>query len=318
MGRGARKPAGFRDVDGILLLHKPIGISSNKALQTVRHLFRANKAGHTGSLDPLATGMLPICFGEATKFSAYLLDASKTYRVICHLGRTTSTGDAEGEITSECKVSVSGTDIAAVLDQFTGKIKQIPPMYSALKHNGQPLYRLARAGKTVARTARLVEIYQLNLVSFDGVQLEINVHCSKGTYIRTLAEDIGAALGCGAFVSLLERTAVHPFWRQPAYPLNHLTALAEQGLDMIDQYLLPVNSALSDLPEQIIGAEAASLLNNGVAVRVSSVPHTGLVSLISENGQFIGVGKALANGVIAPKRLMNTVKTTDALLTFKA
>ena len=194
MSRGARKPAGFRDVDGILLLNKPLGISSNNALQTARSLFQANKGGHTGSLDPLASGMLPICFGEAAKFSSYLLDASKSYRAICHLGQTTSTGDAEGEITSESPVNVSESDIAAVLESLTGSIEQIPPMYSALKHQGQPLYRLARKGKEVTRAARPIEIYKLTQTSFNGIQLEIDVHCSKGTYIRTLAEDIGLGL----------------------------------------------------------------------------------------------------------------------------
>ncbi len=312
MGRGARKPAGFRDVDGILLLNKPLGISSNKALQMARYLFQANKGGHTGSLDPLASGMLPICFGEAAKFSSYLLDARKSYRAICHLGQTTSTGDAEGEITSESAVNVSEADIAAVLESFTGSIEQIPPMYSALKHQGQPLYRLARKGKEVARAARPIDIHKLSQISFDGIQLEIDVHCSKGTYIRTLAEDIGAALGCGAFVSLLERKAVHPYWQQPIYTLDYLTELAEQGLDVMDQCLLPVNSALSDLRELIIDAAAVDLLKNGVAVEVgfnsSKAGHSSILSLVAESGDFIGVGKTLPNGLIAPKRLMNTAR----------
>jgi tRNA pseudouridine55 synthase len=312
MGRGARKPAGFRDVDGILLLDKPLGISSNKALQMARLLFQANKGGHTGSLDPLATGMLPICFGEAAKFSSYLLDASKSYRAICHLGQTTSTGDAEGEITSESPVNVSEADIAAVLKALTGPIEQIPPMYSALKHQGQPLYRLARKGKEVERAARQIEIHKLNQISFDGIQLEIDVHCSKGTYIRTLAEDIGAALGCGAFVSLLERKAVHPYWQQPTYTLDYLTELAEQGLNVMDKYLLPVNSALSDLQELTIDAAAVDLLKNGVAVEVgfnsNRAGHSSIMSLVAESGEFIGVGKTLPNGLIAPKRLMNTAR----------
>jgi tRNA pseudouridine55 synthase len=308
MGRGARKPVGFRDVDGILLLNKPLGISSNKALQTARFLFQANKGGHTGSLDPLASGMLPICFGEAAKFSSYLLDASKSYRAICHLGKTTSTGDAEGEIRSESPVNVNESDIAAVLESLTGSIEQIPPMYSALKHQGQPLYRLARKGKEVTRAARPIDIYKLTQTSFDGIQLEIDVHCSKGTYIRTLAEDIGTALGCGAFVSLLERKAVHPYWQQPSYTLDYLTKLSEQGLDVMDQCLLPVNSALSDLQELIIDAAAVDLLKNGVAVKVNNAGHNDLLSLVAENGEFIGIGKALPNGLIAPKRLMNTAR----------
>ena len=308
MGRSASKPVGFRDVDGILLLNKPLGISSNKALQTARHLFQANKGGHTGSLDPLASGMLPICFGEAAKFSSYLLDASKSYRAICHLGRTTSTGDAEGEITSESPVNVSEGDIAIVLQSLTGPIQQIPPMYSALKHQGQPLYRLARKGQAVERAARSIQIHKLNQISFDGVQLEIDVYCSKGTYIRTLAEDIGSALGCGAFVSLLERKAVHPYWQQPSYTLDHLTELAEQGFDVLDQCLLPVNSALSDLQELTISSAAVDLLKNGVAVEVNNVEHSSILSLVSENGEFIGIGKTLPNGLIAPKRLMNTAR----------
>ena len=308
MGRGSSKPAGFRDVDGILLLNKPLGITSNKALQMARHLFKANKGGHTGSLDPLASGMLPICFGEAAKFSSYLLDASKSYRAICHLGKTTSTGDAEGEITSESTVNVTEADITAVLKSLTGSIQQIPPMYSALKHKGQPLYRLARKGKEVERAARTVEIYKLAQLNFDGFQLEIDVHCSKGTYIRTIAEDIGSALGCGAFVSLLDRKAVHPYWQEPSYTLDYLTELAEQGLDVLDQCLLPVKSALTDLPELIIDTTAVDLLKNGVAVEAHNAKHSSLLSLVAESGEFIGIGKILPNGLIAPKRLMNTAR----------
>ncbi|MFT4606643.1 MAG: tRNA pseudouridine55 synthase [Urechidicola sp.] len=308
MGRGSSKPVGFRDVDGILLLNKPLGISSNNALQTARQLFKANKGGHTGSLDPLATGMLPICFGEAAKFSSYLLDASKSYRAICHLGQTSSTGDSEGEITSESPVNVSEADIAIALESLTGSIEQIPPMYSALKHQGQPLYKLARKGKEVVRAARSIEIYKLSQINFDGIQLEIDVHCSKGTYIRTLAEDIGVALGCGAFVSLLERKAVHPYWHQRSYSIDYLTELAEQGLDVMDQCLLPVKSALSDLQELTIDSAAVDLLKNGVAIEVNNARHSDVLSLVAENGEFIGVGKTLPNGLIAPKRLMNTAR----------
>ena len=308
MGRGSSKPVGFRDVDGILLLNKTLGITSNKALQMARHLFKANKGGHTGSLDPLASGMLPICFGEAAKFSSYLQDASKTYRAICHLGKTTSTGDAEGDITSVSAVNVTEADITAVLKSLTGSIQQIPPMYSALKHKGQPLYRLARKGKEVERAARSVEIYKLAQLSFDGVQLEIDVHCSKGTYIRTLAEDIGSALGCGAFVTLLDRKAVHPYWHEPSYTLDYLTELAEQGLDFLDHCLLPVKSALADLPELIIDTSAVDLLKNGVAIEANNAKHSNLLSLVAESGEFIGIGKTLPNGLIAPKRLMNTAR----------
>ena len=282
MGRGARKPRGFRDIDGILLLDKPGGISSNKALQTARFLFKANKAGHTGSLDPLATGMLPICFGEATKFSAYLIDAGKTYRAVCQLGRTTTTADAEGEITSENAVQVSIEDITRVLSQFVGCIDQIPPMYSAVKHRGQRLYRLARKGKEVERNARIIEIYSLQLVALEGSQLEIDVHCSKGTYIRTLAEDIGNALGCGAYLASLRRTGVEPFWHRTSYSLDDLRELYEQGPDYLDRCLLPVNSALVNLPELIVETAAADFLKQGRVVRVDEAPLAGLISLVLE------------------------------------
>ena len=308
MGRGARKPKGFRDVDGILLLHKPIGISSNRALQKTRHIFRANKAGHTGSLDPLASGMLPICFGEATKFSGYLLDASKQYRTICQLGKTTSTGDAEGEVISESPVTVNRAQVDSVLKQFIGKLEQVPPMYSAVKHKGQRLYHLARAGKEVERAARAIEIYSLELIHFDDDQLELDVHCSKGTYIRTLAEDIGKALGCGAFVSQLERTGVQPFNLQRCYTLEQLENLAAQGIEKLDCCLLPVKSALSDLPELIIDTSAVDSLKQGQVVQVANTPASELLSLVAQNGQFIGVGKVLTDGRIAPKRLMNTAR----------
>lgn len=308
MGRRARKPEGFRDVDGILLLHKPVGISSNRALQKARHLFKANKAGHTGSLDPLASGMLPICFGEATKFSGYLLDASKCYRAVCQLGKTTRTGDAEGEVISELPVQVNRAQIDSVLKQFTGTVEQVPPMYSAIKHKGQRLYHLARTGKEVERPARSIEIYSLKLIDFSDDRLELDIHCSKGTYIRTLAEDIGKALGCGAFVAALERTGVHPFLQQPCYTLEQLGELANLGMENLDSCLLPVNSALADLPELVIDTCAVALLKQGRAVQVTHAPASVLLALVAESGQFIGVGKVLSDGKIAPKRLMNTAR----------
>jgi tRNA pseudouridine55 synthase len=308
MGRGARKPQGFRDVDGILLLDKPLGISSNRALQNTRYLFRANKAGHTGSLDPLASGMLPICFGEATKFSNYLLDASKSYRALCSLGKTTTTGDAEGEITSQSPVNATDQDVQRVLSQFIGKVNQIPPMYSAVKHKGQRLYKLARKGEEIERAPRQIEIFSLEMIKFRDNALEFDVHCSKGTYIRTLAEDIGKALGCGAFLARLERTGVQPFWEKERYSLDQLHTMAEQGLDTIDQCLLPVNSALVDLPELIVDSSAADNLKQGGAIRVSQASLTGPLSLVTQNGQFIGIGEAISDGQILPKRLMNTAR----------
>jgi len=308
MGRGARKPRGFRDVDGILLLDKPVGISSNKALQNVRYLFEANKAGHTGSLDPLASGLLPICFGEATKFSNYLLDASKSYRACCQFGKTTSTGDAEGDIISESPVQVDAGDIQRVLARLTGKVDQIPPMYSAVKHKGQRLYKLARQGKVIDRSPRQIKIYSLEMISFSDNTLEFDVHCSKGTYIRTLAEDIGKALGCGAFLAKLERTGVHPFWENVCYSLDQLRDIAEQGLDSLDRCLLPVNSALADLPEFILDSLTVSYLKQGRAVQTNSAIRPGLLNLVGENGQFIGIGEVDSDGSISPKRLMNTVR----------
>ena len=305
MGRGSRKPVGFRDIDGILLLDKPKGISSNQALQKVRYLFKANKGGHTGSLDPLATGMLPICFGEATKFSAYLLDASKSYRAVCQLGKTTTTGDAEGEVTSQSEVNVSRADIDTVLTQFTGTIEQIPPMHSAVKVKGQRLYKLARNGQEVERKARAIEIQELDLIEYKQDQLVVDVRCSKGTYIRTLAEDIGKELGCGAFLADLRRTGVHPFWQQRCYTLEELQETSE---DNHGQFLMPVKAALSDLPELIVDGLAAEDLKQGRIILVDTRTHSGLLNLVSESGQFIGIGEATLDGRILPKRLMNTAR----------
>ena len=306
MGRGARKPRGFRDIDGILLLNKPPGISSNNALQRVRYLYQANKAGHTGSLDPLAMGLLPVCFGQATKFSSYLLDASKTYRALCQLGQTTTTGDAEGEIISEVSVSVNEYQVETVLSQFRGRIEQIPPMHSAVKYKGQRLYHLARTGREITREARPVEIYALKMTGLSSDQLEIEVHCSKGTYIRTLAEDIGKALGCGAFVARLQRTGVHPFWNLPSYTPDNLSSLAEQGLGELDGCLLPVHSALTDVAEMTIDSMSVKLLQQGQCLQIEHAQQPGLLKLMSQSGQFIGLGEVAADARISAKRLMNT------------
>lgn len=308
MGRGARKPEGFRDVDGILLLDKPKGISSNQALQKIRYLFKANKAGHTGSLDPLATGMLPICFGEATKFSAFLLEASKSYRAVCQLGQTTTTGDAEGEVTSQQLVAVDQTKVESVLDTFIGKIKQVPPMHSAVKVNGQRLYKLARNGKEVERDARIIEIYTLQLLELKKDRLVIEVLCSKGTYIRTLAEDIGKSLGCGAYLSDLQRTGIHPFWQKQCFSLQELQDMKNSSESSLDGCLLPVQAALSDFPELTIDNVTAESLKQGRVIRIDKVLESGLINLIAENGQYIGIGEAATGGQISPKRLMNTAR----------
>ncbi len=308
MGRGARRPKGFRDVDGILLLDKPKGISSNQALQKIRYLFKANKAGHTGSLDPLATGMLPICFGEATKFSAYLLDASKSYRAICQLGQTSTTGDAEGEIVSQQSVSVGQSEVDLVLKTFVGQIEQIPPMHSAIKVNGQRLYKLARNGREVKREARTIEIHTIEQLEFKNDRLVIEVFCSKGTYIRTLAEDIGKALGCGAYLSDLRRTGVHPFWQQRCYSLDELQGQTDTSEILPDACLLPVQAALSDFPELRVNSSAADSLKQGRVIQPDYAIGPGLLNLVTENGQFIGIGEVGVDGQISPKRLMNTAR----------
>jgi len=308
VGRGARKPKGFLDVDGILLLDKPKGLSSNQALQKVRYLFKANKAGHTGSLDPLATGMLPICFGEATKFSAYLLDASKSYRASCQLGKTTSTGDAEGDVTSERPVNVSEKELSQALQQFTGLIEQVPPMHSAVKVNGRRLYKLARSGKEVERAARAVEIHELTLVEFNHDKLVLDVRCSKGTYIRTLAEDIGNALGCGAYLTDLHRTSVHHFDQYRCYSLDELSALSEISAHKLSECLLPVKSALNDFEDLIVDQNSTALLKQGRVIQGDFSVQPGLLILVSENGQFLGLGEATSDGRILPKRLMNTAR----------
>lgn len=306
MGRGARKPRGFRDVDGILLLNKPLGISSNKALQAARNLFKANKAGHTGSLDPLATGLLPVCFGEATKFSGYLLDASKSYRALCQLGQSSSTGDAEGEISEAVAVNVSEAQLKQVIQQFIGKIQQIPPMHSAVKHQGERLYKLARQGVEVERKSREIEIYRLDILSFSGNQLELDIHCSKGTYIRTLAEDIGEQLGCGAYLAALERTGVQPFWGLQSYTLDELREIADDESRQLDDCLLPMESALADWPAVELSDDLSFYLRQGQPVQVPQAPTSGFVRLLDEAKGFIGAGIILPDGRVAPKRMLRT------------
>lgn len=308
MGRGARRPEGFRDVDGILLLDKPPGISSNNALQKVRHLFKANKAGHTGSLDPLATGMLPICFGEATKFSNYLLDASKSYRAVCQLGYTSTTGDAEGEISFHQAVDFSQAEIEDILKHFVGEVEQEPPMYSAVKVNGQRLYKLARKGETVERRSRSIVIHSLDLVDLDENLLTIDVHCSKGTYIRTLAEDIGKQLDCGAFLAQLIRTGVHPFWDERCQTMEELQSLADSSPQKLDALLLPVESGLSELPGLILEAKEAVAIQQGRVIQADFSQPPGLVILKNPKEQFIGIGEVSVDGRILPKRLMNTAR----------
>ena len=301
---GRRRVRG-RPVSGILLLDKPLGQSSNHALQRVKRLYDARKAGHTGSLDPLADGMLPICLGDATKLSAFLLDADKHYWFRVKLGETTSTADAEGELTRSRPLGdISRSRIEEVLARFRGEIQQMPPMYSALKHKGKRLYELAREGVEVEREPRPVTVYALALGEVDLPQFELQVHCSKGTYVRTLAEDIGEALGCGAHVTALRRTGVGPYAGFPMYSMATLEATAEQGQDALDRLLLPVDTAIADWPEVRVSADSAFYLRQGQAVLVPKAPTEGWVR-IYQGEEFLAVGRVQDDGRIAPKRLMS-------------
>ncbi len=295
-----------RTVNGILLLDKPLGITSNKALQIVKRLFNARKAGHTGNLDPMASGVLPICLGEATKMSAFLLDADKRYQGTIKLGERTTSADAEGEVIERLPVPrLQEQQIKAVLEQFTGEIEQIPPMYSALKHQGQPLYKLAREGIEVERKPRTVTIFKLELLQFTSDELSIDVHCSKGTYVRTLAEDIGAALGSCAHLNSLVRTKAGPFELDQAITLEQLEALAQQGVSALDQRLLPMENALLDWPVVELAREAAHYFCKGQPVFVPQISSTGWVRIYEGKERFLGVGAVLDDGRVAPKRLLS-------------
>lgn len=297
MSKPRRAPR--RHVDGVLLLDKPAGMSSNAALQAARRLFNAEKAGHTGTLDPLATGLLPLCFGEATKFAGSLLDADKTYRATVRLGIVTSTADAEGEVLVRRPVMVDEAEVLAVLTRFTGEIEQVPPMYSALKHDGRPLYELARQGVEVERAARRVAIHALHLIDWQSDRFEIEVACSKGTYVRTLAADIGSALGCGAHLAALRRTRVGALDIAAAVTLDAIECLPADGRDRL---LLPVDALLTDLPAATLTATEASRLLHGQAVRwLGEVGQQ--YRLVAPQG-FIGTGVLLEDGWLRPQRLI--------------
>ncbi|OOZ41717.1 tRNA pseudouridine(55) synthase TruB [Solemya pervernicosa gill symbiont] len=301
---GRRRNFGRR-VDGVLLLDKPLGITSNDALQRVKRLFKARKAGHTGSLDPLASGMLPLCMGEATKFSAFLLDADKFYRVECKLGEKSSTGDSEGEIIDSRPVpELDEPQIEAVLSQFRGEIMQLPPMFSALKHQGKRLYELAREGIEVEREPRPVTIHELTFLSIEGDRLRLDVRCSKGTYVRTLAEDIGEVLGCGAHVSELRRLEVGPYKDVSMVTLEQIEAAAEQGNHVLDELLLPIESAIADWPDLMLNDDAAYYIKQGQPVMMPKAPRDGCVRLYNSKNTFLGVGEMMDDGRVAPKRLI--------------
>ncbi|MFK5969069.1 MAG: tRNA pseudouridine(55) synthase TruB [Candidatus Marithrix sp.] len=290
-----------RNINGILLFNKPVGISSNAALQRVKRLFQANKAGHTGSLDQLASGLLPICLGEATKLSNFLLMADKYYETTLTLGFTTLTGDAEGEILQTRPTDdISREQIDKVVQSFIGSNEQVPPMYSALKHQGQPLYKLARQGKTIERKARTINIYDIEVQSFIDNYLAIKVHCSKGTYIRTLAEDIGEILGCGAFVSRLHRVRVGDYQNM----IDFTTLEQQADLEALDKLLIPMETAILHWPKVNLSTELTYYIQQGQAVQVPQAPTDGWVQLFNEE-LFLGIGQVLEDGRVTPKRLIN-------------
>lgn len=290
-----------RPVHGVLLLDKPSGPSSNQTLQQAKRLYSAAKAGHTGSLDPMATGLLPVCFGEATKFSHYLLESDKTYRTLIRLGITTDTGDSEGQAVHHSKVSVSRDKVEQVLVGFCGKISQIPPMYSALKYQGKALYKYARAGIEVERKSRDIAIYSIELNEFADEMLEITVACSKGTYIRTLSEDIGVALGCGAHMVGLRRVETGNFFISSAYGLEQLEKMS---IEQRDDCLLPVDCLMPNLPSIEFDEECACRLRKGQPVQKLEVASEGMLRLYGPNGLFFGVGEVINGNWIAPRRLV--------------
>jgi tRNA pseudouridine55 synthase len=290
-----------RAISGVFLLNKPQGYSSNGILQKVRWLYRAQKAGHTGALDPLATGLLPICLGEATKFSHYLLDSDKTYQTIVQLGATTTTGDLEGEVVSEFTVPALDVDlIEAALAKFRGPIMQVPPMYSALKKDGRPLYELARQGIEIDRPARPVTIYSLTLDAFSATTLTLTVKCSKGTYIRTLAEDIGAALGCGGHVAMLHRTQTASFVLDEGNTIEYLESLDDAARDAL---LLPTYAAVDFLPRINLTLDEAIYFSRGQAINAGNIAEGEILAF--ENGRFLGLGVVDGARRLNPKRVVN-------------
>jgi len=295
-----------RDIHGVFLLDKPQGMSSNDIMQKVKRIFQANKAGHTGALDPLATGMLPICLGEATKFSQFLLDADKRYLVTAKLGERTDTSDAEGQIFDTREVNVKTPEILTALEQFRGDILQVPTMFSALKHNGKPLYEYARQGITVEREARPITIFELNFIEYNAPYLTLEVHCSKGTYIRTLVDDLGEALGCGAHVTMLRRTAVADYPTEKMLDWHALQSLAEQqDLNLLDALLLPMDTAVAKLPALTLNESQTQGIGFGQRIKFDNPNRLqGQVRLFSHENRFLGVAVIDENNVIRPQRLV--------------
>ena len=295
------KKSSYRHLSGVFLLNKPLGLSSNSALQKVRRLFNAQKAGHTGALDPLATGLLPICLGEATKFSHYLLDSTKRYQTTVKLGQTTSTGDVEGDVLQERDVpALNQEKIEAVLEQFRGDIQQVPPMYSALKRDGRPLYELARKGIEMEREARPVTIYELKLIGFSEDSLTLDVTCSKGTYIRVLGEDIGEALGCGGHLTKLRRTQTGHFEIDPSYTIEYLESLSQEQRDAL---LLPVFSPVAHFPRVQLPKGREKYFGNG---QESNIDHEAAAEVLVFDGErCLGLAEITDKKRLVPKRLLN-------------
>ena len=304
----ARRRRG-RAVNGVLILDKPLGMTSNAALQTCKRLFDAAKAGHTGSLDPLATGVLPLCFGEATKFSQFVLDADKAYTSTFVLGIGTDTLDVEGEITARANAStVDESTLEGAIATLTGNIEQVPPMYSAIKRNGQPLYKLARQGLEVERASRPATIYEFECLAFrPGVAAEVDVavRCSKGTYIRSLAEALGEKMGLPGHVSALWRTQAGPYALQESISLETLQEIAASGADALDRCLSPMDGPLQTLPAVSLVESSTFYLQRGQPVLVPNVPKNGTLRLYSADQRFLGIGEVLDDGRVAPRRLVN-------------
>ncbi len=301
----ARRRRGL-PIDGVLLLDKPKGMSSNYALQKARRLYQAQKAGHTGTLDPMATGLLPVCFGEATKFSSHLLEADKVYRARIKFGQVTDTGDAEGTVIREREIpELAQAELDAVLDRFRGEIDQVPPMYSALKHQGRPLYELARQGIEIERAVRRVTIYNMALLARHSDGIEIEVAVSKGTYIRSLAEDIGEALGCGAHLTALRRLKTGPFTGDAMLDFERLEALADQQAR--EGVLLPVDILLDHLPRLDITAEMARMILRGQQAETTTGSlEVDSLARVYQDQQLLGLVRIAAEGVIAPRRLLSS------------
>ena len=301
----ARRHKKGRDITGIVIIDKPTGHSSNHILQRVKRLFDAKKAGHTGSLDPLATGVLPVCLGDATKLSSYLLDADKQYLVTCQLGIVTDSGDSDGNVINKMPIpEFNEATLSQVTQQFLGEIEQVPPMFSALKHQGQPLYKLARQGIDVERKARRIYIYAIDIIDCQSDSFTLSVRCSKGTYIRTLVEDISHALGTGGHVIMLRRTAVAGYDLSEAITVETLQEMADKdGFVTLDASLQQAENALPDWPAIVLDEEGTKSIGFGQSVTVQTPFKSANVRLFNMNNQFLGLGEMSAEGVVAPKRL---------------